>query len=519
VGIDHASSSRRRGGPSVGLRQRLERLRGLRDARVRGGWIACASLALLMLVVLLPQGPLGDLLWPQARAQELEARGAEALARGHLTAADGSGARELYEAALAMDPDRTEARTGLAHVASAALAQARDDLAGDRLEEAHRNLALAQALSVPRGQAEAVAAQLREREAALAGLEGLVARADAALAQGLLDGDEASALALYARVLALQPAHAQALRGREDALGILLEQGRERLRRGELAAAAAAIASARRYDPGHVDLPDTQARLTEELDALRRRADADLRRGRTDAAVAAWRQLHALDPDDAAATAGLYRAGEAQAAQATRLAADFRFDAAARALESARVLAPGSPAVASAETAIERAQRSRQRMQAPATRGERTRRVPELLRQAAEAETRGDLLSPPGESAYDRLRAAQALAPRDAQVRRAIARLLPSARECFERGLRANNLAQARRCLDASDTLGEEPRALAAARRRLALRWLAIGDERLSAGELQPASAALAAAREVDAAVPGLADFGRRLQVASGGRR
>ena len=112
----------------------------------------------------------------------------EAMARGHLTNPDGSGARELYEAALAMDPDRIEPRAGLARVADAALAQAREDLAADRIAQAHAHLRLARELSVPRAEAERLAAQLREREAALAGIDGLLARAASAHAQGRLQG-------------------------------------------------------------------------------------------------------------------------------------------------------------------------------------------------------------------------------------------------------------------------------------------------------------------------------------------
>src|SRR5690606_7726256 len=100
--------------------------------------------------------------------------------------------------------------------------------------------------------------------------------------------------------------------------------------------------------------------------------------------------------------------------------------------------------------------------------------------------------------------------------RRAIARLLPAARACFERSLSANSLGDARRCLEACDALGEEPRALAAAQRRLALRWLAIADERLGGGQLGPANAALAAANALDPSTPGLAEFELRLRTASG---
>lgn len=502
-------------------------LRGLRldaPARPRAGgpppgagrrWLVGGAVvgALVLLALAVAQGPVGDRLWPRPRVHELDAQGDQALARGHLSAADGSGARQLYEAALAMDPDRIEPREGLARVAEAALARAREDLAAGRLADARAHLRLARELSVPREQADALATRLRDREAALAGVEDLVARAAAAHVAGRVDGGDDAALPLYARVLELQPGHPEALRGRDEALGDLLDQAREDLRGGDLAAAAGAIGAARRYDPGHVDLPDTEARFSEELDTLRARADADLRRGRIDAAVAAWQRVEALAPGDAGAADGLRRAADAHAARASRLAADFRFDEAVRALDRARALAPDAAGVAMAQAAVERARRSHVRV--PAAAPAQRARVPQLLRQAAEAEARGDLLTPPGDSAYDRLRAAQALAPRDAEVRRAIARLLPSARECFERALSANNLALARRCLDARDALGDAPRTLSEARRRLALRWLAIGDERLAAGQLQPASAALAAARAIDPQVPGLDEFQQRLRVAA----
>jgi hypothetical protein len=100
-------------------------------------------------------------------------------------------------------------------------------------------------------------------------------------------------------------------------------------------------------------------------------------------------------------------------------------------------------------------------------------------------------------------------------VRRASARLLPTARECFERELRGNNLGRADACLDAWQVLAGGNTAVARARRRLAERWLAFGDERLGAGELQRAASALAAARASDPATPGLDAFAQRLRAAS----
>ena len=146
---------------------------------------------------------------------------------------------------------------------------------------------------------------------------------------------------------------------------------------------------------------------------------------------------------------------------------------------------------------------------------ERQRRIRTLLDEASAASARGDLLTPPGESAFDKLGAARALAPRDAAVLHSSARLLPAAQACFERELRGNSLTRARACLDARSVLGEDAGVLSQARRRLAQRWLAIGDERLGAGELQAANHALNAARGLDPGVPGINEFAERLRAAT----
>ncbi|MCC4593427.1 hypothetical protein LL974_20060, partial [Xanthomonas campestris pv. cannae] len=59
---------------------------------------------------------------------------------------------------------------------------------------------------------------------------------------------------------------------------------------------------------------------------------------------------------------------------------------------------------------------------------------------------------------------------------------------------------------------------LVTARRRLAQRWLAVGDERLSGGDAAFARQALQRARAIDPATPELAAFERRLRSLSPGR-
>jgi hypothetical protein len=141
--------------------------------------------------------------------------------------------------------------------------------------------------------------------------------------------------------------------------------------------------------------------------------------------------------------------------------------------------------------------------------------VTQLLAEAAQAQARGDLLTPPGDSAFDKLRAAQAIAPQDPRVRAASARLRPAAGECFNEALRGNRLVRAGACLDARRALEGESAGLRAGRSELAQRWIALGDQRLGAGEIRGAQAALDAARALDPGAEGLAAFAERLRTAA----
>lgn len=489
-------------------------------------WCAIALVAMLALTLVLFRLPLADRLWPEARAQVLRDQAAHELMRGHLTATDGSGARELYEAALAIDPDRNEARVGLMRVAQAALTKARKATAADRYLDAYKAVQLARELSAPREPIDRVDFQLRQREAAHAGIADLLTRAAAARKAHRLEGSGPqdsgpqdsvdAALPLYRRVLELEPDRLEALEGREDALGELLQQAHQALQRDDLVEAARLIAVAHKEDAGHADLPDIQARMAKTLGLAHQRVIGDLRRGDLPSAAKLLHVLLQIDPADAVAQRQLEQVANAWAHRAQRLAADFRFDAAAVALAQARAVSPQATAIRTAEHAIQRSQLSSRRVASPMPTAQRNRRVHALLLDAEAAESRGDLLTPPGDSAFDKLRAARALAPDNVAVRMASRRLLPAANACFDRELRRNNLARAQACLDTRMTLGGDANVIAHDKRRLALRWLAVGEERLAAGEVAAAQDALAHARETDPSTPGVAEFVERLRVAGG---
>lgn len=482
-------------------------------SRARWRWAAGIVAALAVALVLFRQ-PLSDRLWPGSHVQALLDEGDAALRAGRLSAIDGSGARQKYEAAQALDGDRSEARAGLARVANAALGQARAATGKGDFQQAWQALALARELQAPRAETEAVAGALRQREAVRAGIPGLLQQAEAARIAHRLDGGADAALPSYARILALQPDNTAALEGREDALADLLQQARQALDAGDLVRGAALVSVAQGYDPGHVDLPAAQALLSRVLDRQRQHADADLRRQRLPQALAGYRAVQAAASADVAqgvaAARGIERVAQAHAAQSRRFAADFEFARADSALRLARELAPQNAEVRAAADYLERLRRQHAQRGAASSSPQDQRRVQALLADMARAEARGDWIEPPGDSAYDKLRAAQSLAPADPAVDAAARRLLPAVRGCFEGALRDNQPRSAHACYDAWQALDPDSPGLAGARRRLAQSWVSVGAERLGTGDVAYAREALQRARSLDARAPGLGQLQAR---------
>lgn len=480
-------------------------------------WILAALLLVLVLLLVLRQ-PLANWLWPQTRAERLHEQAARALAQGKLTASDGTGARELYSAALALDPDRTDARAGLDRVGQAALAQARASVSRRQFPQAHEALQLAEDLSVPRAQVDALREQLRRNEAASVGIDELLKTATAARGNGKLEGAD-GALPLYQRVLELEPDNTQALEGREDTLSDLLQQARTRLDAGDLAGASVVVRRVQQADAGHVELPDTLAALARAAESKRKQADQELRRGQLAKALENYGAALLVNPEDSEALNGVQAVANAHARRSERYAADYRFKEAEAELQQARTIAgtaaAQNPAIALAQEHLARARQSQRQgsTEKPASASQRAR-VNQLLADALRAQARGDLLTPPGDSAFDKLGAARAISPHDPRVHAASARLVPAAAECFSDALRANRLVRAGGCLDARRALEGDTATVRESRRELARRWLALGDQRLGAGELQGARAALDAARTLDPATEGLDALAERLRTA-----
>jgi hypothetical protein len=477
-------------------------------------WIGAGAAAVLVALVVF-RAPLASWLWPDNPIDQLLAEGNRALADGRLDRADGTGARQKFEAALALDGDRAQAREGLAAVGRAALEQAAVAVERRQWERAHSALALAETLQVPRQDLAQAQAGLRRAEAAATDLQQL--RRQVAVAMEADDPDVA--LPLLARWLALVPDDTPALEAREDALALLLQRADTALRGQDLAMAAHWIALVRRYDPGHVDLPAAQSALAQAVATMTSRVERELASGQVLAAATDVQVLRQAVPGDSQVAALGLRTQQALIARAAGLSADFQFDAAAQTLERARLLDPQAPAVhqALAELRDDRLE-ARARQLARTGRSGRTQVEP-LLRELDLALERGDWISPPGASAYDRLRQAQAVAAEDPRVRAAAARLHAQAAICVDQALRGNRMIQAQECFEAWLAVAPRDPQLRLARTRLAQRWSAVAEERLRAGDLAATTRALGAARSLDPATPGLDDLEQRLGRARIGAR
>lgn len=490
---------------SVSFRRRSDKL-----------WLLGALLVLGLSMLNYWREAISEKLLPDPRLNRKLELAEKALKRGELSRGDGAGARELYESVLATDPDQTLAREGLAKVRNAALARADAALRAHRLEEARANLGLASSLSAPLPQLQPLRARLRELDEASVDVPALLARAAAPGAP------EEDVLRLLNQVLALDAGNTAALEGRSELFSDWLLRAERALDAGRVADADAIVARVMAEDAAHVDLPTVRARLG-EVQAQRQRGDlqrlerarANERAGRDAAAAESFLALAGANPE---AREALARLAERAARQAERDAADFHFERAERGLARARRWHAASPAIAPAQARLLQARAARQRFPLESASKDRER-LPVLLEEARQALERGALVTPPGTSAWDKLRVAAAIAPASPSVRALQREFARRGAECFREAMAAGQPNRAQTCLEA--WLAQEPTATegAAARLAMAERWLAYADERIGASDWPAAEQALESARRWQPRHPRLREAQQRLRRARGGAR
>ncbi|WP_426285305.1 hypothetical protein [Luteibacter sp. E-22] len=514
-GLPHivVDAPRRRGGPQPPSPPRRPRKRG---------WL----IPVLVLVLIgaatalwLQQDRLRNMV-PATELNDTLAQANHALDEGHLDGSNGDSARELFEKARDQQPDSDAARDGLRRVGQAEVARADAALNAGKLDDAEAALNVARELLGGGNDVERIAQRLSEARNPQGRTESLIDQAQQAFAAGKFDGDDGAG-ALYRRVLDADKTNAVAARGLDKVGDALAAQARQAIAAGDKAKANALVDRIALLVPGYGDLPSLRAALAETrkqddqaVNALIQQGNDAMRAGRfigdgDDNALARFRAALAADPDNADAKAGLGRVAQALIVQANA-ALDSEDDVqATRLLDQAAKLAPKSAELAAARARIGGGEA---KAGTPAAGGQPTgddampeasmavtpeqkAKVADLVRRAQAAASRGDIMDPPGDSAYDLYRNALAIDGNDASARAGLQGLPTLVEKQMQQAVASGNVQRAENLYATLSDLAPGGTSQADLRHRLGSAWIDNALQRAGQGDRQGAFQALDHAR------------------------
>lgn len=501
-----------------------QRPRGKRPPR-RMPWIALVIVLLVMggaffawkhqdrLRAYLPSTELNDVL---ARAQR-------ALEAGNLTGTTGGSAQELFQSARSIDPDNDIARRGLNEVGEKLIGQARTALEHNDLTSARRAAATARELLGGGAAVDQIMAAITALETRGTETEALLDSAQQALASGRLLGDD-GAIALYQRVLAGDATNALAKAGINRSADALKIVATSALQADDATTAAARIEDIARIVPGYPELPDLRVQFGKQREntaaALERdlaRGEAHLRAGRfsgaPDSAQALFESVLQRDPANARARAGLRSVARALIVQAHAAIEDSNPGLADRWLAQAEALESDVVELRAARVEL---RELRERLAIAAERPKASPadldRLQKLIAEAALASEAGRLIEPPGNSAYDKYRAALAIDGNSQAASEGLARLPVRARELFDQLLVEAALSRALGMIDAVRQLSPSDAALAPMKARLANAYLDLAEKRIGEGDRQDAARAIKSAQDLNPDTARLANLEQKLR-------
>ena len=527
--------------------------RGVRVAGSRGrrGWL----LPVLVLLVV----ALGAALWfnqnrlrgmvPRTDLNSVLAQAQQALDAGNLDGEDGTSARELFQQVAASEPDNDRARAGLRQVGQAELSRADAALQAGQLDEATRRAAVARELLGGGRDVDRLDALIRQAQAGQVHTADVVDQAKQALAQGKLDGPDGAG-ALYQRVLRADPGNAVAAHGLDQVANALAVQAHDALEAGDLAKADPLVLEIAALRPNNGSLPALralQAQRRQQQDSAVKSAIEQgreaLRDGRIagsgdDTALARFKAALALDPGSNEAKAGLGDVAQALTVQANAAMDAGDREQATRLLEQARALAPKSADLAAAHARLQSKpsvnkpsvnkpaatrpaagepavaeQAGEEEPVVPATLSpQQSAAVAQLVQRAQQATASGNIMMPPGDSAYDLYRSALAIDGNDVVARQGLQMLPGRVEQLFRQALAGGQLKQADDMLANLAELAPGDPAQGALRNQLASAWVDRAQQQLDGGDRIGASQSLARARKLAPNHPRVTDLAARLQ-------
>ena len=506
--------------------------------RGRGWMVVVLVLVLVVGALWFNQNRLRNML-PRTDLNNVLSQAQAALQQGHLDGQDGTSARELFQQAVALEPDNDRARDGLHQVGEAELSQADAALQAGNVAQAAQQAAVARELLGGGSDVDRLDSLISRAQASKVQTVDLVDQAQQALAAGKLDGPQGAG-ALYQRMLQADPGNAVAAHGLDQVGNALAVQARNALDANDPAKAGATIDALAALQPNNGALPALramQAQLRQQKDvardtAIKQGQDA-LRAGRVagagdDTALAYFKAALALDPDNAQAKDGL-----GDVAQALTVQANASIDAgdtaqAAQLLDQAVQLAPKSadiaaararlashataPTVTAAATDKPPASSDSLALTQPVLTPQQTAAIAQLVKRAQLATRNGNIMMPPGDCAYDLYRSALAIDGNNEQAVQGLQGLPAQVEKLFDQSLAAGNLVQAGNMLASLGELSPGDAAQATLSARLASAWLDQAEQQLASGDRIGAGQSLEHARKLAPNHPRVLDLSARLQ-------
>ena len=465
---------------------------------------------------------------PRTELNDLLTQANQALDAGRLDGSNGDSARELFEKARDQQPDSDQARDGLRRVGQAEVARADAALSAGHLDEAEAALNVARELLGGGSDIEQLSQRLSTARNPQSQTETLIDKAQQALAAGKLDGDDGAG-PLYRRVLDADKNNAVAARGLDKVGDGLAAQARQAMADNDKAKANALVDRIALLVPNYGDLPALRASLAETrkqddqaVAALVQQGTDAMRAGRftgegDDNALARFRAALALDPDNADAKAGLGQVAQALIVQANAAIDSEDDDHAARLLDEAAKLAPKSAELAAARARIAGADLRSAAPAAPkagklpmaqaggqqgdtaeaslAVSPEQKARVVALVQRAQAAVGRGEIMDPPGDSAYDLYRNALAIDGNDPAARAGLQGLPAQVEKLMLQAVSNGNVKRAEDLYATMSDLAPGDASQGEMRHRLGSAWIDNALQRASQGDRQGAFNSLDRAR------------------------
>jgi tetratricopeptide (TPR) repeat protein len=535
--LDSPRAPSRDGLPEVSVEPRHSHAR--RGAPVRRsrrrGWL----IPLLLLLVVVAAGTLwfnqnrlrGML--PRTDFNTVLTQAQQALQDGRLDGQDGTSARELFQAAAALEPDNDRARDGLRQVGQAELAQADAALQAGQIAQATQQAAVARELLGGGSDIDRLDHAISSTHASQVQTVDLIDQAQQALAAGKLDGADGAG-ALYQRVLRADPSNAVATHGLDQVGYALAVQARKALDAKDTAAANASIEQLAALQPNNGALPalralqaQTRKQDNSALDAALSQGQDALRAGRIggagdDTALAHFQAALKLDPDNAQARVGLGKVAQAMTVQASAAIDAGDATQANRLLDQAAELAPKSAdlaaararlsSVASAPVAAANADEAEAPLAPAVLSPQQSAAVARLVQRAQLATKNGDIMMPPGDSAYDLYRSALAIDGNNDAALHGLQALPGQVEQQFNQALAAGKLKQADDMLANLAELAPGDAAQSRLGDRLASAWLDQAEQQLGRGDYTDAGQSLDHARKLAPNHPRVLDLTARLQ-------